>query len=174
MRAQPRLRVAADLLAKPASMRAMTRRLRVVSKSTGRNSISLTVPSELPGDDHRPALPQAVRVRQERDQLVALGEQVRRLPELVDREPEDQPAPARMTPPTRSWSQVMNAERFMLQSAEEVADVLVVGRRHLLRRAEEHDASLVQERDLCRHAEHRPNVVRDDDARHARARAAAS
>ena len=44
---------------------------------------------ELAGHHHRAALAKPVGVRQEGDQLVALGEQVGRLPELVDRDAED-------------------------------------------------------------------------------------
>src|SRR5215210_1905835 len=69
-----------------------------------------------------------------------------------------------ITSPTRSWSQVMRGERLMSGPAQEVAQVLVVRRRHLLGGAEEGDALFVQHGDPRRHAEHGPDVVRDDDA----------
>src|SRR5215213_3361254 len=74
-----------------------------------------------------------------------------------------------MTRPTLSWSQVMNVERFMCasQAAEEVADVRVVARRHLLRGAEEADLAVGQQGDVRRHEERRADVVRHDDARDA-------
>src|SRR3712207_2847951 len=69
--------------------------------------------------------------------------------------------------PTLSWSQVMNVERFILEPSEEIPDVAVVARGHLLRRAEENDVPLGQQRDARRHAEGGADVVRDDDARDA-------
>jgi hypothetical protein len=132
--------------------------LRVVSLSTGRNSIDLIVPGELPGDEHRAT----------RHQPFAFGryavarsadERVRGCPACRPRR--EHAERARMTTPTLSCSHVMTDDRFMHEPAQKVVDVTVVASRHLLRRAEERDAMVVAAARPCSPCERRSEMSCD-------------
>src|SRR5687768_6458357 len=159
------------------SISTVTLRFRSVSPSTGRNSMDLTLPASCPATATCPPTRRPLALGRKVTSSYRSEKRLAACPSLAIATVRIASA-TRMTAPTLSWSQVMNVERFISslragavaawsEAAEEGADVRVVGPGHLLRRSEEGDAALGEERDVRRHAERRSDVVRHDDARDA-------